>query len=96
MNTLILTKEDAQDAVYGDNEDWVEVKNSRTIDDNSRWSIYESAIFQHLTDNKFYRFFWSKGATEGQDERPYEYDDEVEVYEVVQKEVTRLEWVEAE
>lgn len=59
--------------------------------DNSRWSIQHEIIFEH--EGKFYQAYYSVGATECQDERPWEYEDEVECTEVVKQEVTRMEWV---
>jgi hypothetical protein len=62
--------------------------------DNSRWSIYHSIIFEY--DGKFYQTSYSVGATECQDESPWEYEDEVECIEVhkVQKMVEVWESVE--
>lgn len=59
--------------------------------DNSRWSIQHEIIFEH--EGKFYRTHYSVGATESQDERPWEYDDEVDCTEVIQQEVTVMAWV---
>jgi len=57
------------------------------------WSIQHSIIFK-WKDGKFYRAHYSTGATEMQDESPWEYYDEVECTEVEQKPVTALQWVE--
>lgn len=51
------------------------------IIDNSRWSIMHLFIFKY-TDGKIYETTYSIGATESQDERPWEYEDEVECVEV--------------
>lgn len=52
------------------------------ITDNSRWSIHHRRVFKH--DGKMYETFYSVGATEYQDEGPYEYDNaEIECREVV-------------
>lgn len=59
--------------------------------DNSRWSIHHKIIFEY--EGKFYQTRYSVGATESQDERPWEYDDEIDCTEVVQKEVTVMAWV---
>lgn len=59
--------------------------------DNSRWSVDHELIFKH--EGKFYQTSYSVGATECQDERPWEYDDEVECTEVAQQEVTVMAWV---
>ena len=59
---------------------------------NSRWSIHHRIIFKY-TDNKFYQAYYSVGATEMQDERPWGYENEVELIEVELKEVTIKKWV---
>jgi len=52
------------------------------IIDNGRWSIYYRMIFKH--EGKFYETFYSRGATEQQDEHPYDNeDDEIECDEVI-------------
>jgi hypothetical protein len=43
---------------------------------SSRWSIYYELIFQ--LDDKFYQASYSRGATEIQDESPWEYEKEVQ------------------
>jgi hypothetical protein len=64
---------------------------SDEIVDNSRWSIIHELIFSH--DGHFYRTTYSVGATEQQDEGPWEYDDLVDCVEVVEKEVMVKKWV---
>ena len=59
--------------------------------DNSRWSIQHEIIFEH--EGKFYRTHYQVGATESQDEGPWEYDDEIECTEVIRQEVTVMAWV---
>lgn len=61
------------------------------ITDTSRWSVHHEIVFLH--DGKFYETHYSEGATESQDESPWEYDDEVECYEVELKEVLVKKWV---
>lgn len=65
---------------------------SDTIIEHRRWSILHELIFS-WTDGKKYRTSYSEGATELQDERPWEYECEVECEEVEQKLVTILQWV---
>ena len=77
-----LTGEEAREIVEEANEDWKEIESK--IVDNSRWSIHHQGIFQHISTGKYYGFYWSTGATEYQDERPFEYDKEIEVIEVHQ------------
>ena len=60
---------------------------SNDIEGHSRWSIHYEAVFQH--EGKFYRTTYSVGATESQDEQPYEYEEgEIECPEVFPYEVT--------
>ena len=55
------------------------------ITDTSRWSVHYRRVFEH--EGKLYETFYSVGATECQDESPYEYaDDEIECKEVFRKE----------
>lgn len=63
--------------------------------DNSRWSIFHEIVFEDR-DGKHYRTTYSVGATECQDEAPWEYDDQIECTEVEQKEVTIMDWVPVE
>lgn len=65
-----------------------------TIVDQRRWSTVHEIIFEH--DGKFYQTHYSEGSTEMQDERPWQYDKEVECTEVrkVQKLVEVWEPVE--
>lgn len=52
-----------------------------TIVSVSRWSIHHEIIFKWI-DGKFYQASYSRGATEMQDESPWEYEDEVTCTEV--------------
>jgi hypothetical protein len=48
---------------------------------HSRWSVHYREVFEH--EGKYYETTYSVGATESQDERPYEYDgDPIECPEV--------------
>lgn len=86
-----LTREEAQSIVWGDTSDW------KTIEENtighSRWAIEKEGIFQHLPTKRYYKLDWNEGATEMQDEAPFEYDEGIEAIEVIQKEVTIKQWV---
>ncbi|PAE24116.1 hypothetical protein CHI10_14595 [Bacillus sp. 7894-2] len=62
------------------------------ITDTGRWSEYHECVFE--LNGKTYMTDYSRGATEMQDESPYEYDGEwIEVTEVVPKEVTVIKYV---
>lgn len=57
-----------------------------------RWSTDHEIVFKD-NDGKFYKTRYSVGSTEIQDERPWEYDNQVECVEVVKKSVTVMKWV---
>ncbi|ATO52133.1 hypothetical protein BrL25_19035 [Brevibacillus laterosporus DSM 25] len=61
------------------------------IVDQSRWSIHHDIIFKWI-DGKYYSTGYSVGATECQDERPWEYENEVECTEVHQVEKMVKVW----
>lgn len=61
------------------------------IIDTTRWSIVHEIVFEDK--GKFYQTIYSEGATECQDERPWEYQDEIECMEVEWKEVKVKKWV---
>lgn len=86
-----LSAEVAREVIYGDNEDWKEV--TKSITSRSRWSIFYEGVFLHVPSNKHYWFNWSVGATEQQDEIPYEFDKEVEPVEVRPVEKVVTDWV---
>lgn len=59
--------------------------------DSSRWSLFYRIVFED--NGKFYETNYSVGATECQDERPWEYKDDVECTEVEQRDVVVKKWV---
>ena len=62
------------------------------ITDTSRWSVHHECVFK--LGDKFYMTHYSEGATEIQDEAPYEYEgDWIEITEVVPKEFTVIKYV---
>jgi hypothetical protein len=72
---MLSPKEDLEGRVYQD--DYLESH----ITGTSRWSVNHSGVFEH--EGKFYQTSWPVGATEYQDEQPYEYGDEmIECHEV--------------
>jgi len=61
------------------------------IEDISRWSVSHSMVFKF--EDRYYESYYSVGATEQQDEEPYEYaDDEIECEEVKQVEKVVKVW----
>ena len=77
MNTerqkLQLTKEAARDAMSGDLEGFEVIKDK--ICDTTRWSVHYELIIKRVSDGKFFRDYYSAGATEQQEESPWEYDE---------------------
>lgn len=67
-----------------------------TITDHRRWSIDHEIVFQDY-DGLFYTTDYSEGATEQQNESPWEYDgEEIECTQVVKAEKTVTVWLTAE
>ena len=74
-----------QDLVWEEHEEAEIIKNE--IVDTSRWSVHHTLIF--MFEDKYYRTYYSVGATENQDESPFEYEpDMIECEEVVPVEKT--------
>lgn len=69
-----LTKDDLLDLVWHLSSD-VEGLSliSDQITDTSRWSIHHHMVFEF--NGKFYSTFYSEGATESQDESPWEWSE---------------------
>lgn len=59
--------------------------------DNNRWSISHKIIFED--DGKFYQTYYNVGATECQDERPWEYEKEINCTEVEKRKVMVEKWM---
>lgn len=92
--------------VGGNTKEWADEDNEKfpvnfemvqsELVDTSRWSNIHEVVYKDLDSGKFYSSTYSVGATECQDERPYENDgDEIEFTEVVPKEVIKIEYVPA-
>lgn len=74
-----------QDLVWDDVDDGEIVLNE--ITDTSRWSVHYDLVFKF--GDKFYRTHYSRGATENQDESPFEWEpDEIDCEEVFPTEKT--------
>ena len=67
---FILDTDDAREVVYGDHPDFKTIENEMI--DSSRWSLHYKIVVQRLSDSKYFSSAYSKGATEMQDERPYD------------------------
>ena len=90
--TLKLTPEQGRNIVYRDNSNFEVILEE--IVDTSRWSVHYRIIVRRKSDDKFFESYFSCGATEMQDEQPYEYDDEAIFDEVkpVKKIITDYTW----
>lgn len=84
-----LTANEGRDIVWGCDEDWAEIK--RELIDQNRWSIIYLGVFVHKPTGKHYEMSWSVGATEYQDEQPFENHDP-EPYEVIETERLVTVW----
>ena len=93
MPKMILSSEDGRMVVYGDHDDYQTI--SEEIYGQGRWSIRKSGIFKRLSDETFWAASWSVGATEYQEERPFEYED-AEFTQVEPKEVTVIQYLPVE
>lgn len=63
-----------------------------TVHGHSRWSVSHVLIVE--IDGRFYRTRYSVGATESQDESPWQDEEEVDFVEVEPKEITVIDYVE--
>lgn len=61
------------------------------IIDTKRWSVIHEIVFEDK--GKFYLTTYSEGATECQDEEPWEYEDEIDCTEVELREVKVRKWM---
>ena len=84
-----------QDIAQQDTDDYEII--TTEIVDTTRWSTVHEMVFQDLATGKCYRSYFNRGATEMQDECPYEFDKKIiKCVEVVEKEVTSKQWVNKE
>ena len=75
--------------LWGETEGTKVVKDR--IDSHSRWSVHHELVFEY--EDKLYGTYYSVGATESQDETPWDYEnDPVTVTEVQGVEVTVIQY----
>lgn len=72
---LKFDSEQGQAIVDGDTDEFETV--SDEIIDHTRWSVVHEIIVKRKSDGLFFVSSYSVGATESQDEAPYEYSDAV-------------------
>ena len=88
MSTRTFTKAQLQ-AILWDEEGTVVLNE---ISDHNRWSTIHRFVFKPEGENRLYETSYSKGATEQQDEQPWQYEDEVECVEVESFERTVIDF----
>jgi hypothetical protein len=69
-------REDLQSLVGGEECEGLEVIEDK-ITGKSRWSVNYRLVFKDTAEGKFYVASYSRGATESQDESPFEHDDNI-------------------
>jgi len=86
-----LTDDDAVNIAYEDlPDDWAFAQEP-TIYTKSRWSVHYKCVLKS-PDGRYYRLCWSRGATEYQDEQPFD-DEPPEFYPVKPEEYTATRYV---
>jgi hypothetical protein len=83
-----ISSEEMRSILWGDSEDGEII--SDKITGNSRWSIFHDIVFSYK--GKTYQTEYSVGATESQDESPFEYDKMVDCEEVRLVRMVREVW----
>jgi hypothetical protein len=86
VNFITLPRDKALDIVYDDSLEYKIVDD--IIDGKSRWCDLHTIVFVDNSSGKFYRGDYRTGSTENSDERPWEYQKEVNFYEVEPYDVT--------
>ena len=70
-------REDLQDMALADHDpEEYQVEVNKITDSNRRSNLF-NMIFKDIASGKYYLSYYSKGATEMQDESPYECEDEI-------------------
>jgi hypothetical protein len=93
MATAEFKKEDLVSLADSDDPEMLKRISDR-VTGTGRWSIHHEMVFEDLSTGKFYMTTYSRGATEQQDESPFQYaKDTVVCHEVrpVEKMVTVYE-----
>ena len=61
-----MTRDDFNDILWGDHPDY-KIVEEPSVYRQSRWSVFKTAVAQHIPTGKFYQLDWGEGATEYQD-----------------------------
>jgi len=90
VSSRTFTKQELLDILFDeDDDDETKILIDKPTS-NSRWSIHHRFVFKK--DGKLYETNYSKGATEQQDESPWEHEPEVECIEVVEYEKVVIDY----
>jgi hypothetical protein len=87
---LNLTAEQGRDIIYKNDSNFEIIQNK--IVGTRRWAIEYEIVVKRISDGKFFKDAYRRGATENQDERPYEYS-EPNFMEVEPVETTIIEYI---
>ena len=85
------TEDEARDILYEENDNFKII--SDELIDQDRWTVSSVLVVKELTTGKFFKAYYSQGATEQQDQAPFEYAEIIDWKEVfpVEKTVTVYE-----
>lgn len=83
-----LTQDEMKEILWDDHDNYNRVTLAR-IEGETRWSKLYSQIFRRVSDDTFWEFNWSRGATEYQDKGP----EHLEAVQVYPKQVTTTQYV---
>ena len=83
-----IDNETFEEILWGDNEDFKAVTDTK-IEDQSRWSVYKSCVYEQISTGKFFEAYWGEGATECQEGQ----NEHWSFTEVEPKEVTVIKYV---
>lgn len=91
ISTKLFDREILKCLASGDEPEGYKIMEN-LLEDHSRWGLQYCMVFKY--EDKYYRTHYSRGATEYQDESPYEYEAKVVPCTLVEpKEVVRIEYV---
>lgn len=90
-----ITADEAERIVYGDHDDWEEIRGTEEIVEQDRWSTTFSAVWLHKPSQKYYSAYYTRGSTEVQEGMDL-FPEDPDFYEVECREVTEKKWMPVE
>ena len=88
--TIKFPRKRALSILYRGDDAYKIVRN--TLEDSTRWSLCYDLVIQNTADSRFWNAGYRQGATESQDEGPWEGDTEVTFTEVFPVEKVVIEY----